>query len=731
VRTIACCFPLRRVDAIVRAPVRALLLSTHLPEPRTSRLRHPARAGSCGCCVSAWTRCGASMRCALRCRKAPALTKEAEKKLGVLGSRFGVDICTCMTEQRGLPTKHRSQAHPKPKPQEQIAVLKASKARADSLHTHPTAEQRSTTSQQQQLRSSEAAELLQIVDSACATLEDALGCATFAATHHQLEQVQAAHLTHLQQQLRGLRDRVQALPPNDSSSSTTTKANPTTATLAAPVIAHTSDAYAAAAARLFSGAAAATSPAAHGAAEVGWWYRDDSSLSALRGPYSPATMLRWWCQGFLEEGLLLAAVAEQPDGSVPPPQKLFRPLEDLVKTVAAGGTFEPEDPSWLPDVMHDGSLVGDDGGSCSSARRVSRDTCDQCSSNAAAAPVDGRSKDKEKSPSPDKRLRVRLPEHQQATSRQLDQNYSPQRHHLSPSPPQQAQPPNPSPRLPHNHHTHHSPPPQQQQQQQQQQQPWGGSNNDVFGALVDISLSPLKERMLSSTSPPCSSTTGQGDQQQQVPLSSGTQHPHPPQPSSHRLLQPRPQPPRIRPMTPPAGLGPRSPMGTCGGGSAAPASSLTGQTTSAAAAHSNSSNQTINPKLRVSTAAAVTTRAAAEGEVQQHTTQQRSSQRQAEAQWLPGSSVKTLDTLREAPRLESSPMRSMLSWRNLMAQRQRQHEPVELQPMRRPAVVALQQQQQQQEPVTAAEGGGSSRRVFAAAARIGSSLHDVLRSLSP
>jgi hypothetical protein len=106
------------------------------------------------------------------------------------------------------------------------------------------------------------------------------------------------------------------------------------------------NADAAAAARLFSGAAAATAPGARGTQELAWWYLDCSG--ALRGPYTPSTMLRWWCQGFLEADLPLAAVAEAPDGAVPRPAGRLVPLRVLLDVVAAGGSFEAEDPAWAP-----------------------------------------------------------------------------------------------------------------------------------------------------------------------------------------------------------------------------------------------------------------------------------------------------------------------------------------------------------------------------------------------
>lgn len=97
------------------------------------------------------------------------------------------------------------------------------------------------------------------------------------------------------------------------------------------------DAYA----RLFSGAAT-TAPV-----ELGWYYLDDERRA--RGPYDAATMIRWYCQSFLEDQLPVSAVVLQPDCSAPqPPLNSFQPLVDVLQQVAQGGCYIPVEPYWSP-----------------------------------------------------------------------------------------------------------------------------------------------------------------------------------------------------------------------------------------------------------------------------------------------------------------------------------------------------------------------------------------------
>ena len=98
-------------------------------------------------------------------------------------------------------------------------------------------------------------------------------------------------------------------------------------------------------ARLFSGAAAATP-----ATQLSWFYLDDGSR--IRGPHDPATMLRWHCQGYLEDALPICAVVQLPDGTSPCPDRAaFTPLHQRLQQVEEGVPFHPYDSLWEPSTL--------------------------------------------------------------------------------------------------------------------------------------------------------------------------------------------------------------------------------------------------------------------------------------------------------------------------------------------------------------------------------------------
>ncbi len=542
--------------------------------------------------------------------------------------------------------------------------------------------------------------LLQQVASVCQILQTVASANDGSQQQqHQHQQLDALHI-----QLANLHSKLQELL---QAGSLPAAGHPPPAAAAVPTPtsgSSSADAHAAAAARLFSGAAAATAPGARGAREVGWWYRGDDS--SLRGPYPSTTMLRWWCQGFLEDGLAVAAVAEQPDGSVPRPAGALRPLLDLIAAVAAGGRFEPEDPAWLPDAA--GGAGG--GWGVQQAAKV--------------APSREASPEKWQSAYPP-----------QPAARRLDQT-SPRRAVRAaagrvPVPPQRAQPQHLSPRLSLQseiqQHLH-----QTLQQQQQQQHPATGPHD----LLLPLPPSPPEQ-------PP--------------PAATGT-------------ARPCPRPPHMRAMTPPAGMGPKSPCGSSAAASGRttpvtpPAGSLP-VSTSAAVVHDGgelASGQTLHARARgcivpaaqeatlagfgssCSLADATTSTAAATAAAPAIAAAP-AAQRPSPS----GSPAKLLNSLREAPRLESSPARAMLTWRGLVRSQRPQPIEMELKDLVRSHARHQEQQQllQAQLPpplapqppaavgaavaAAAPDGRGGGRKVLAAAAILSGSLHNALRSLSP
>jgi hypothetical protein len=96
------------------------------------------------------------------------------------------------------------------------------------------------------------------------------------------------------------------------------------------------------AARLFSGAACAQP------GPLCWFYLDDEDC--IRGPYDAATMLRWHCQGCLEDSLPVVALMHSPaaaqGGLVAPEPQAFLPLQQLLAAVGGGQQYRPLEPTW-------------------------------------------------------------------------------------------------------------------------------------------------------------------------------------------------------------------------------------------------------------------------------------------------------------------------------------------------------------------------------------------------
>jgi hypothetical protein len=91
----------------------------------------------------------------------------------------------------------------------------------------------------------------------------------------------------------------------------------------------------AAAARLFSGSTAQLQAPHH----LSWYYLDGSRV---RGPHDAALMIRWYCNGFIEQHLPVAAVLQQSqDSSKPPPLAAFVPMKQLLAQVGQGCHYQP------------------------------------------------------------------------------------------------------------------------------------------------------------------------------------------------------------------------------------------------------------------------------------------------------------------------------------------------------------------------------------------------------
>lgn len=678
--------------------------------------------------------------------------------------------------------------------QEQIAVIKASRSRTGStVHDSEVGKLTGTDVQTQHARQeAHVAVVLRHLQGVCDGLAAALPAFDVQpSTDTSVPQFQVLH-----QQLTALRDELRSLVSDKCTLSAA--AGPCGSARGISTLApFACTCVASAAARLFSGAALAPTLAVHGARELGWYYRDDASV--LRGPHSPSTILRWWCQGFLEDGLLLAAVTEQPDGSVPVPSGSFRPLSELLHEVASGGCIEPEGPAWLPAACKaaDGGdgISGSGPGGVAAVADVSpivadcRDADDLMGGDASigmdgegrrgllggfASPSGGsccgNSRD---SPSPEKRLKG------QAT-RRLDQ-LSPRKRRggLSPCPQQQAHQQHPSPRAQHVQQQHqyqphlHSQPllPLKEQRLKEQgmqgqlpplllqpqedrggdrlpqditqldtamshdllhapspQGPHGSSSGGFWLNTPGASASPTTE-----CDPACTAVTSAAA----LPVVSGE--------GAARL---RPRPPHVRSMTPPARVSVAcSITSTPGDGRSTPASPLVQPTIQTAAAVATSVSPLpaatipLATALNSSMASSVASRGPRETSMldgggggnadargpmrawvqdtavaQQHghtaAGQLPSDAACRSDPLLPGSPAPLLTRLREAPRLESSPMRN---W-------QQQHKQLPPPPLIG-AGTAI--------PRTSSGG----RSVLAAAALISAelsgSLHEALRSLSP